>query len=443
MNILNTQVSYYPGRITDKSSTLTVDLLDFITKTTPERTAKVLEVRACTDEKRQKELKKYVDWITPSGIFTPPCNDENLVKHSGIICLDFDVDDNPGVDFAEVKRQVSRLSWVAACTWSIRGKGLVIYVPIKYPEKHHQHFDRLLDEFAAVGLKSDPTCRNVSRARFDTFDPDPYINPAATIYAKVKEPKPITVKQRTNSTRTTGVVHSDIFRWACHVVETPALGRTAYQFVEGQRHAYIFRLCCVLNDYGVSKGDAEAWINVNLIPLSEIRSNCIDGPYKRFPERFGCKSFTKSSTPSPTFRNPNTVMKRADYITDQSVKRKDWSEPPATTREAPEGDCVVTSTVPQAPSVEAYRIAPNTKATAEAQPTTPSPLPEVDQLLTYFTSNPGGPLKVGVNFTVEDPVRFLHAHTATITTYKGSRIATPYIDRLDQFRRYCGDNFGL
>lgn len=438
MNILNTQVSYYPGRITDKSSTLTVDLFDFITKTTPERTDKVLEVRSCTDKKRQRELKSRVDWITPSGIFKPGCTDKDLIKHSGIICLDFDVDDNPGVDFAKVKRQVSRLSWVAACTWSIRGKGLVMYVPIKYPDKHHQHFDRLLDEFAAVGLKSDPTCRNVSRARFDTFDPDPYINPTATIYAKVKEPQPITLKQRTNSTRTTGPVHSDIFRWACHVVETPAPGRTAYQFVEGQRHAYIFRLCCVLNDYGVSKRDAEAWINVNLIPLSEVRSNCIDGPYKRFPERFGCKSFTTSSTPSPTFRKPYTVMKQHDYITDQSVERKDWSEPTATTREAQEGDCVVTSTEQVA---EHYRIGPNPKALE--QPSTPRPLPEIDQLLTYFTANPGGPLKVGVNFNVEDPVRFLHAHTATITTYEGSRIAHPYIDRLDQFRRYCGDNFGL
>lgn len=438
MNILNTQVSYYPGPITDKSSTLTVALIDFIANPSPEIIAWVLKVRECKTKDERDAMKARVAWTTPSGIFNPGCTDKDLIKHSGIVCLDFDAKHNPGVDFAEVKRQVSRLSWVAACTWSVSGTGLVMYVPIKYPDKHHHHFDRLVDEFAAVGLKMDRSCRNVNRARYATFDPDPYINPAATIYAKVKEPKPITVKQRTNTVGTAGAVHTDIFRWARHVVETHAPGRTAYQFVEGQRHAYIFRFCCILNDYGVSKGDAEAWINANLIPLSEIRSNCIDGPYQRFPERFGCKSFTTSSTPSPTFRKPYTVMKRTDYITDQSVERKDWSEPTATTGQVSDGDCVVTSTDP---AVDSYRIGPN--PIVLEQPSTPRPLPEVDQLLTYFTANPGGPHKVGVNLNIEDPVRFLHAHTATITTYKGSRIATPYIDRLNQFRRYCGDNFGL
>ena len=339
MNILNIEVSLFKGGIRNTVPAGTVNLFDFITKTTPERIASVQRVRECTDKKQQDELKTHVDYITASGIFSPTRKTENLIKHSGIICIDLDQQHNPGVDFAVVKKQVARLSWVAACTYSIRGQGLAMYVPIKYPERHKQHFARLEADFAAYGLSIDKACSDVTRARFDTFDPDPYINIAATVYEKLQEAPPArpTVQRRTSA----GPVHDDVFRWACHQVEHPTSGREAFQFVQGQRHPYIFNLCCILNTYGVPRHEAEAWIDVNLMPLHEIKSNCISGPYSAYAADHGKQVFRPAGqvnqTARPDFSRMFTVLKRPRY---------EATATPAPTPEAPAPEAVTTTATP-------------------------------------------------------------------------------------------------
>jgi hypothetical protein len=51
------------------------------------------------------------------------------------------------------------------------------------------HFDALKEEFAQYGIKLDASCRDTSRLRFLSYDPEAYINENAEVYTRVIETK--------------------------------------------------------------------------------------------------------------------------------------------------------------------------------------------------------------------------------------------------------------
>lgn len=283
MNPLDTEVSYYPGGVWDILSTKTVNLYDYLTRPTPEQIAEVQAVRACPDPVKQKAMKRTVGSITPSGVFSPPREDANLVKHSGIITLDVDTETNPGLNFIEFRARVQSLDWVAACMLSIRGAGLAIYVPIEQPDKHRDHFRSLAADFAEMGVTVDPLCVNESRLRFNSCDPETYLNIGCTRYNRLATTS-ATGPRRANYTVT--ATPTDIFSWAAKLVE-----RDGVTFADGYKHEFITRFSEILNRYGVP--EAEVWdhVSANYVPRSEIRSNCISGPYRKYADEHGTRTF--------------------------------------------------------------------------------------------------------------------------------------------------------
>jgi hypothetical protein len=306
MNILDTEISYYPNKSSVKSLQ-TVNLYEYLTKPTPERIARVEAIRTCPDAAEQKRLKLTVGCITPSGVFTPERNASSLVRHSGIISLDIDADANPGVNFEALKAEVHRLSWVAACMYSIRGQGLVLYVPIKHPDQHKAHFLQLFEDFTKLGIKIDPSCKDVCRLRFDTYDAHPYINTSAQVYARLKT---ATVQSAVKGgTHTYTHQSGDVFSWAVSRVE-----QAGVHFVQGSRHTFIFRLSALLNKAGVSESDTRGYVYTHLLPESEIRSNCISYPYKFLAHEHGTLNYRAGGVSSYTTSPIRYVTHRTHQI---------------------------------------------------------------------------------------------------------------------------------
>src|SRR5690625_7573263 len=84
----------------------------------------------------------------------------------------------------------------------------------------------------------------------------------------------------------------------------------------GDMHHSIYHFCSVLNWAGVPKHEAESWININLLPLSEIKSNCITGAYdtpeaKRY---FGAgkKDYSQRINHAPRREDRKSVEKGKD-----------------------------------------------------------------------------------------------------------------------------------
>lgn len=236
------------------------------------------EVRNERDPVKQDLLKMKMPVLLPSGIFKGAKGAKNLVKHSGVIAIDIDFKDNQHItNFKDLKSEISKIPNVAYCGLSVRGKGYFLIIPIAYTDKHTLHFTFIESFFKNKGLVIDQTCINVNRLRYYSYDPEAYFNHAAKplqSYYKPPESKAVHIYQKSKKGfKMAGNAYSNAIAWVLH---------KGVQFVNGQKHDYIFLLCSYLVSQGVKKVDAENWIGSNLMPVTEIKTNCIEYPYANF-----------------------------------------------------------------------------------------------------------------------------------------------------------------
>jgi len=156
----------------------------------------VLKVRREQDKEARQLLKGKVPNFTVSGKFTRR-EDNALVKHSGLIAIDFD--NIPNLNEMATKLQGDPYTF--ALFRSISGNGLCCIVKIM-PDKHVQSFEGLEDYYwKMLEVTIDPTCRNISRTRYISYDPDLYHNPNAQIFKDIRKVK--------HSERPAHYIHTD------------------------------------------------------------------------------------------------------------------------------------------------------------------------------------------------------------------------------------------
>lgn len=116
--------------------------------------------------------KLMSEGVTISGTFSRR-ESKSLVKHSGIIAIDIDEQDNPEMQVDELATD----PFLWALHRSIRGGGYVAYFRIE-PDKHKEAFEalekRIADKYCLI---VDPSGKDVSRYRFISYDPDAFIRP--------------------------------------------------------------------------------------------------------------------------------------------------------------------------------------------------------------------------------------------------------------------------
>ena len=137
------------------------------------------ELRAIADQEKQRGFKsKNLDYITPSGTFTYD-NDESLVCHSGILCMDLDdIEDVEGLK----QKLIDDINFVTLLLFrSPCGNGLKWFIAIDINMYDHKTWFNAVRNYlmATYGLTEkqvDKSCSNVSRACYMSYDPDAYIN---------------------------------------------------------------------------------------------------------------------------------------------------------------------------------------------------------------------------------------------------------------------------
>ncbi len=180
-NILDVKVSSYKNK--DQENPKTVNLREILAD--GKHRNLIEKIRASTNEARQKELKLKLPCYTPSC----EIGEDGQIIHSGILCVDIDFKDNSHIsNFSDFKKLVSEIPEIVYCSLSAGGKGYFVLFLISDKAKHKQHFESLKMDFARCGIKIDPSCSNVNRLRFCTWDPDPYINLKAKPYTFIYHP---------------------------------------------------------------------------------------------------------------------------------------------------------------------------------------------------------------------------------------------------------------
>ncbi|MBN1180841.1 MAG: PriCT-2 domain-containing protein [Bacteroidales bacterium] len=151
------------------------------------------EVNLIRQEKNKSirdKLKAKLPAVTISGTFKERSS-ANILSHSGLICLDFDLKDNPSVDnWYKVILDLRLIVNVAFAAKSVSGNGIFAVIPLAFPSQHLDQFNALKSDFKSFGLNIDSSCSDVSRLRGITSDPRAHYNPDAEPYRRIyKKPQ--------------------------------------------------------------------------------------------------------------------------------------------------------------------------------------------------------------------------------------------------------------
>jgi hypothetical protein len=232
------------------------DLIRFIKEepSTAKRCGVLREYELGLSDKEQKHIKCtglhrifLGEFDLSSGRFT----DSGLIDHPGVMCFDADKLTPEQVYFAKWRLQDDPHCLLAFV--SPRGLGLKFF--IKTPaskEQHELRYEGIKARYEAfLGVKLDPTCKNLSRVCFMSHDPSPHVNLEATECLDKAQPKVIF----TPSSHGTDVSAEQTFQRAKLRAET-VKGRS---WNEGSKHAYLVSLIGICKAWGLSEEDFRIW----------------------------------------------------------------------------------------------------------------------------------------------------------------------------------------
>jgi hypothetical protein len=156
----------------------------------------VFDVRNAPTKEIKDLKKKTAPLVTVSGSFSAR-KDDALRKHSNFIAIDIDNLE----DASETKKRIGNDAYIYACFISIGGNGLCLIVKID-GTRHLDAFNGiaayLYNEYQLI---VDQSGKNVSRARFVSYDPFMLLNTKSTTFKKYlpkkkeqKHPKVMVIK---------------------------------------------------------------------------------------------------------------------------------------------------------------------------------------------------------------------------------------------------------
>ena len=258
----------------------------------------ITKLRNLPDAEQEKELKKHLPLICWSGTFLKR-TDNDCIKHSGIICLDFDDESFDTI--------MQRKEFIYAAFISPTATGVKVLVRI--PEIIKDHGDYYLSLADYFGLPSiDEKCKNISRGCYLSYDPNMYHNPDAPVFYNLLPKKE--VKYEKQLSRNPYLLKSD------DKIIDRLLKQHSCEFVEGNRNNAAYILACEFNRFGITEPQAVQNMQQFIghgFSESEIRRT-IRSAYEANPHEFKTKSFTDN-----TLVNKAINLKKNNFKDEQII----------------------------------------------------------------------------------------------------------------------------
>lgn len=211
-------------------------------------------IREIADHNERQDLKRQIlPSVTVSGTFSRR-EDKALIKYSGFLAIDIDYLDES--DYPNVWKSIISDQHTYAAFKSVGGQGICVIIPTTDPSSHKDHFRWAEKHYLNLAdISIDKSCKNISRIRYVSYDPDCYIFPSAKPAGKIKETKtkinplytmPATDSQIGRIVSEIGANGIDITepydRWfniaLALVSEFGESGRQYYHIISGVSHKY-------------------------------------------------------------------------------------------------------------------------------------------------------------------------------------------------------------
>ena len=186
---METKFSIYKN-IFDNQSSNTISyntFLDYVK--TGKWEDQVHRIRCIKDYNERKMAKEKMPYVTLSGYFAAERKASLITTHTGYLAMDID---NIANEIEGTKTLLQGDAYVNAIFTSVSGTGLCVIFKID-KDKHKEAFESIADYLLKTyQIIIDPSCKDVSRPRYVSFDPDLYYNEQSILWKKYL-PKP---KQR-------------------------------------------------------------------------------------------------------------------------------------------------------------------------------------------------------------------------------------------------------
>ena len=194
-------------------------------------------------------LKSSLNAIMFNGTFSER-NDNSLVEHSGLCVLDFDQYPTKAAMDAERARLIDDVHVMMVFT-SPGGNGLkaVISIPKSDKLEHKRRFTAFGKYFQSDYF--DVKNSNVSRVCFESYDPKIYFNEFCQEWIGIETDEGYQYTERTPI-----CVLNDEDK-IINLIERFDHG---CRFEEGSRNHFVFKLACVMCEYGIDKSTTEQYI---------------------------------------------------------------------------------------------------------------------------------------------------------------------------------------
>jgi hypothetical protein len=204
----------------------------------------VQAIRNEKDKDKRNKLKSTLPAICFSGTFNKR-NDNSLIDHSGLICLDFDGYVNKKELMAERARIILD-RYVYSCFISPSGDGLKVIVKIPKDSMNHKHyFNSLGEHFASEHF--DATSKNISRVCYESYDPLTYVNTNSDVWDKIVQ------DTKQYSTEDTLLPKIRLTKKDEIIRRLKVWWERSYGIVEGERNNNVYILASSFNDFGIDK----------------------------------------------------------------------------------------------------------------------------------------------------------------------------------------------
>lgn len=211
------------------------------------KSAELLDkIRAEKDKTKRDALKLKLPSYCFSGTFSSR-NDNSIIKHSGFICLDFDKFLND--DLTIWREKLEKDKYTYALFLSPSGNGLKVIVKIPADKDYHRDYFRALDIYYNTSY-FDKSCINISRLCFESSDPNLYLNENSELWDTRAEEEHHSIGNTNAVLRVVSEnrIISNLEKWF----------NNTFPISEGSRNNNIFKLAMALNDFGISKNEAES-----------------------------------------------------------------------------------------------------------------------------------------------------------------------------------------
>jgi hypothetical protein len=240
------------------------------------------------DEKAQKKLKEQLPVIRFAGQFRQN-NDESLIKASGLIILDFDKYESEKEMYAR-KNDLCKDKYTFACFISPSGNGIkvLVKIPEANVETYKRYFEALADYYNDDHF--DLKCSNISRACFESFDSEIYVNKDSELWDKMSEEKQFDYRDREPIIKLDNEndIVKRLMKWFT----------SKYSMAQGERNSNLFILASALSDYGVDEYQAvkicRQYESKNF--TSKEIERTVSSAYKKCQVNFGMKYFEDYET---------------------------------------------------------------------------------------------------------------------------------------------------